>query len=148
MAQATGNPAIHINAGDAQPVVLHPSNDDLFVRTGKQVIEACQLGIGLELWLKELESAIEEVRAWCSTKSAVAACHVAIFRSRVNFFFIPQTTYYDFDLGLELSDLNVQLYQRYNVGMVEIHQLPEREMSRFIPSDSSRLIYVHQAATH
>ena len=139
---------IHIRVGDIQPIVFHPANDDLFVRTGKEVIASCQLGIGLELWLKEVDAVIEDVKAWCQANPAVSICHVAVFRGRVNLFFIPASASYDCQLGLLLSDLTARLYQQYNVGMIEVHQLPDRELSRFMPLSASRMIYVHQAAAH
>ena len=139
---------VHIHADDAQPIVFHPANDDLFVRTGQEVIASCQLGIGLELWLKEVDTVIEDVRAWCQANPAVQSCHVAVFRGRVNLFFIPVSASYDCQLGLELSDLTARLYQQYNIGMIEVHQLPDRELSRFMPLSASRKIYVQQAAAH
>ncbi|MFA7236228.1 MAG: hypothetical protein WC058_05120 [Phycisphaeraceae bacterium] len=37
-----------------RPLILHPEDNDLFVRTGRQVIDACGLHIGVELWLREM----------------------------------------------------------------------------------------------
>lgn len=39
--------------------LLHPTNDDKFIRTGRQIIEACQLKIGVEAWYDNLNSMLE-----------------------------------------------------------------------------------------
>jgi hypothetical protein len=129
--------------------VFHPQNDDLFVRTGRQVIEHCRLGIGVEAWLGELHDLLGAVAMWCSERAnKIRSCHVAPLASRVTLFFVPSSTSYDFDLGAELAELSVSLIQHYNVGMVETRQIPWSEQDRFIRVDTSRLIYGEPQPAH
>ncbi len=146
MAVQKGQNAIHIDARDGErPVLLHPDNDDLFVRTGRQVIEACRLGISIELWLSEFNAMLEEARHWAEQRAAkVRACFCAPVNSRVVLYFVPNSKSFDFDLADGLAELNAELVKRFNVGMVEIHQVPWEELDRFVDIESSRRVYGEQ----
>lgn len=129
-----------IRDGERQ-FLLCPGDDDLFVRTGKQVIEHCRLGISVETWLKELHDLLAEVAQWCGERGAkVQACYAAP-AARVTLFFVPTTESYDFELGAELAELNVRLVQTFNVDMIEMRQIPGDERDRFVHPETSRLIY-------
>lgn len=125
-----------------RPVVLHPENDDLFVRTGRQVISACQLGISLELWLRELDLMIEDVRGWAEAHAGhVRACYCAARGARVVLFFVPATEQFDFDLADALAELNSRLVREFNIGIVEVGQVPADELARFLDVESARQVY-------
>jgi hypothetical protein len=55
--KTSGQQAIRIDGRDDadRQVLVHPENDDIFVVTGRLAIEGCRLGIGLQVWLDELE---------------------------------------------------------------------------------------------
>ena len=134
----------HINEakdGEAS-YVLHPDDNDLFFRTGKQIIESCQLGISIEVWIDELNSMVEHVRAWASGKNdRVRTCYCTPKGTTVVLFFSPNSAAFDFDLADCLSVLNLELIQKFNVGMVEVHQIPWNEIDRFVDTESTKLIY-------
>ena len=52
---STNSANVHVSESNPN-VVLRPSDNDLFLRTGKQVIDACKLDISIELWIHELAS--------------------------------------------------------------------------------------------
>lgn len=124
------------------PVVLHPQNDDVFVRTGTQVIAACQLEISLDLWLKEITSLFSEVASWAQTRSEkIRSCYWVPRVGRVVFYFLPKGNQFDFDLAESLSDFNVALVNQFNVGMIELQQIPWAEAERFLDSETARCVY-------
>jgi len=140
----TSSDAIRIRAqGDGdRPVVLHPEDDDVFVRTGRQVIEACRLGISIEVWMHEFREMLERVRQWSRTHEArVQACYAAPRGASIGLYFIPRTEGFDFDLADDLAPLNRDLVKSFNIGMIEIHQIPERERDRFISPDAVRTVF-------
>jgi hypothetical protein len=143
---------LHIkeDADGHRPVLLHPEDNDLFVRTGKQVIEACRLGISVELWLSEFQAMLEEVQRWTAARAAsVRACFAAARGARVALYFVPPHDQFDFDLAEQLAELNAELVKRFNIGMVEIYQIPWAELDRFINPKSARQIYgTEQPAAH
>lgn len=140
--------AVRVTDSDPQ-VVLHPANDDLFVRTGRQVIGACRLGISVELWLRELDAALAKVREWAAARAdSVRACYCAPRVERIMLFFCPKSEQFDFELADGLADLNVQLVKDFNVGMVEVSQVPWEELDRFVNLELARLVYGEQRRPH
>lgn len=137
-------------ANDAdRPIVIHPANNDLFIRTGRQVIEACGLHIGIELWIKELDEMIKMITQWCESHGdAIQSCCVAPLGPRMAVFVVPQTRSFNFDLADELARLNVELVQTFNVGMVETHQIPATELNRFVDPAIAKWVYGRTSASH
>ncbi|MBU0717397.1 MAG: hypothetical protein KJ749_04040 [Planctomycetes bacterium] len=133
---------IHEKGDAGRQFLLQPADDDLFVRTGKQVISACKLGISIELWLQEFHGTVEAVLEWCTERSErISVCHCAPMTSKIVFFLAPTAGHFDFSLADEMADLNRDLRRNFNMGMVELHQVPENELDRFLPLDSARKVY-------
>ncbi len=135
---------IQIKAGEDgdRQVLIHPADDDLFVRTGKEVINACQLDISIELWMREFESAMESVQQWSDERDAqVASCHCSPQGGKIAFFFCPTSDKFDFALADDLAQLNLDLRQTFNIGMVEVQQIPWAETGRFLHPGMARWVY-------
>jgi len=140
---------IHEQTDRDRPVVLHPEDDDLFVRTGQQVIQACHLDISIEVWLDEFRSMLNEVAQWCNEhQNGVRACYAAPRGGSIGLYFVPQSESFDFDLADLLAPLNRDLVKKYNVGMIEIHQIPQHELDRFIPPNTKRVVFPHEPGAH
>lgn len=122
-------------------VVVRPADMDLFVRTGKQVIEACKLGIKLEVWLDEVHSMVEEIRAWASERQCIAYCLLRPKGLKLVLFVVPRCAQFDFDLADELAEFNLKLMTRFNVGAVELIQIPDAEIDRFLEVESAVRVY-------
>ncbi len=123
-------------------VVLQSDDDDVFVRTGKQVIAACRLGISLDLWLQELHAMLGDVQRWAADRGAqIRTCYCAPRGGRVALFFAPASSTVDFTLADELAELSVNLLQRYNVGSTEVQQVPWDELDRFLDPQAARHVH-------
>ena len=130
-------------------VVLRPENNDIFIRTGKQVIAACSLGISLDLWMDELQSLIERVAAWTKEHSeSIESCFIEPRARCIMLFFVPTSQSFNFDLADELVALNSKLIKDFNVGMVETHQIPGTELDRFINPPMAKQIYGNPREPH
>lgn len=128
---------------DAQ--TIQPLDQDVFVRTGQQIIEACQLRISVDVWMDELQSLLDEVTAWAAHHAdRITACYVVPHGARVMLFFTPATDSFDFSLAADLADLNVDVVRRFNIGMVEVRQIPTGELDRFVDPNAARQIYGEQ----
>lgn len=113
--------------------LLHPADNDLFIRTGRQIISSCKVTISLELWLNELSAMMKKVHDWAASQaSRIRTCYCAPQGMSIVFFFSPKTNQFDFDLADELAILNKKLLQEFNVGMVEMRQIPWDEFDRFV----------------
>jgi len=139
---------VHVDEGGHQ-VVLHPTDNDLFVRTGRQVIEACQLSIGIHVWLEELKEMLAFVERWCVQREAqIAGCVAEGRGSKVLILFIPRGDTFNFDLASELAVLNRQLVTTFNIGYVELGQIPSSDLHRFVDPEKARNIYGQSNATY
>ena len=56
---------IHASRDVERQFVLHPADNDVFVRTGKQIIEGCRLSISIGVWLEELRGMFGFLAEWC-----------------------------------------------------------------------------------
>lgn len=129
--------------------VLHPENNSNFVRTGRQIIEACQFDISISDWCEELKNMLEKVAIW-SKKHAdkVLACFATTYGAGIGLFFIPQSETFDFDLADELAQLTLILVRKFKVGMVESHQIPVSELDRFLIRENTCVVYTDANITH
>ncbi len=144
MKSKTSPERIHIRktAHSGTQFVLHPDGDELFTRTGRQVIEACRLGISIDVWLHECEDMLGHVVKWIRNQAGrVRRCYAVPRDAGLGLFFVPKSASFDFDLADELAKLNRTLVQSFNVGAVEIHQVPAEEIHRFLVPECSRQIY-------
>jgi len=138
----TSSSPIRLQAGrdDERAVVVHPHDNDLFVRTGRQVIEACQLRISLEVWMQEVEGMIDRVGEWARQhEDAVERVYAVPRGSRLIFFVVPRGTRFHFDLADEMATLNIDLVKSFNVGTVELRQIPRGEVERFIGEQATEV---------
>lgn len=144
MPDATRKPVKHISdARDGvSTFILRPDSNDLFFRTGRQIIESCQLGISIEVWIRELKAMVQHVANWCEqNKGCVRSCYCAPNRGTVVFFVSPKSDRCDFKLADALTDLNTIIVRQFNVGEVEVRQIPWKEIDRFLCPESAELVY-------
>ncbi len=122
--------------------LLLPEDNDLFVRTGRQIIAACQLGISVELWLNELSAAMKKAHDWAKERPAqVRSCYCSPRGGSVVFFVAPQSEQFDFDLADSMADLNLDLLKTFNLGLIEVRQIPWAEFDRFVDPESGKRLY-------
>ena len=145
MPASASAPSVHIH--DGGHVILHPEDNDLFMRTGKQVIEACRLGISIEVWIDEFNNMVSDVAQWAKKHAErVNACYCVPTGPRITLFFSPQSISFDFDLAEMLAELNADLIRKFNVGMVEVRQIPLQQIDRFLDPRKARLVYADPSA--
>ena len=144
MSKTKNKSARHIVAAvdGSRQFVLHPESNDLFMRTGHQVIAACRLSISVEVWLEECVALFSYVNDWaCKHKDMIAACYAIPRGDGIGLFFVPKSQSFNFDLADDLAELNRDLAQTFNVGSIEIHQVPQGELCRFVTREESRQVY-------
>ncbi len=81
-------------------------------------------------WVKEEEQA-----------GRIQDCYAVPRGVGIGLFFVPHSESFDFELADRLARLNAAWVRGFNVGPVEIHQLPEDELDRFIVREAAIDIY-------
>lgn len=132
---------IDARADSDRTFVIAPENQDLFVRTGQQIIAHCQLGISVELWLIEIGALAERAREWCQQRPAVRSCYCAPRGARVIFFVAPVAESFDFDLADAMALFTLDLLKSFNVGAIELLQVPWDNFDRFIDPETAQHVY-------
>jgi len=133
---------LHENHDGERRYIIHPGDNDIFVRTGRQIIDACQLRISLEVWYDEFTQMLEFINTWCGQNSdAVRSCVCTTRAARVMLFFAPKSESFDFVLEDKLTDLDIQIRGKFSVGTVELGQIPVNEMDRFVVIEDSKQVY-------
>jgi hypothetical protein len=77
----------------------------------------------------------------------VRSCFVEPRGKKIALYFIPVSEHFDFELADALTELNTDLVQKFNIGLVEVYQVPERELERFL-DQSARPIYGERPKSH
>lgn len=130
---------------DAQrPFVIAPENRDLFVRTGRQVIAACNTQLKIESWLELYEAMLGSVRDFAEEHGDhVAECYAVPRNAKTVLSFVPKSREFDFDLADQLAELQFDFQQRFEnlVGSIEIGQVPSWDLRRFLDPDEAQRIY-------
>jgi hypothetical protein len=140
--QSSSDVHLHEQRDGDKRYVIHPGDNDIFVRTGRQIIDACQLRISLEVWYGEFAEMLEFVNTWCGQNADFVRCCVCTTRAaRVMLFFAPKSKSFDFDLEDKLTDLDIQISGKFSVGTVELGQIPFNEIDRFVVIEDSKQVY-------
>ena len=147
--QTGSKPYIREDVDGEREFVFHPKDNDLFVRTGRQVIYGCRLDISIEVWFKECDAMFEDISRWAAKRAdRILACYAVPRGVGIGLFFVPRSESFDFDLSEDLADLTSKLMHTFNVGPVEIHQIPDGEKSRFIGSNTACEVYLNADESH
>ncbi len=125
---------IDVGVDGDRAYVLSPLDNDRFVRTGKQIIEACQLHIGYESWKQNLADLWEEVKTLGRLhRSRVGQVLMLPRNGTVHVLFVTDGGSFDFDLAEALAELNIRLRRQEGMyGDVEASQIPKGEFGRFV----------------
>jgi hypothetical protein len=130
---------------DAQRTYLiAPENRDLFVRTGRQVIAACNTQLKIERWLALYEEMLGSVRDFAVDHADhIDRCYAVPRNAKTVLSFVPKSKGFDFVLAEQLADLQFDFQQRFAnlVGSIEVGQVPAWELERFLDPHAAQLIY-------
>lgn len=146
---STGHLHLHEEQVADKDIVVHPTNDDLFVLTGKQMIASCSLSVSIDTWLGELALAREAIAEWCQQRSAkITAAYLIPRPSQLAVYLVRDQSRFDFDLADESTELVTDLIRDYSLGMFELFQIPPDEVERFVDVSYHQPIYGQAGSTH
>lgn len=130
---------------DAQrPFVIAPENRDLFVRTGRQVIAACNTQLRIERWIEVYEAMLGSVRDFAEEHaSRIEECFAVPRNAKTVLSFVPKSREFDFELADVLAVLQFDFQQRFEniLGSIEVGQVPSWDLKRFLDPRQAQRIY-------
>lgn len=137
---ATARQVIHELQHAASQYRIITTDEEIFERTGEQIVRACQLQMTATRWKQNLQLMVDEVRQWCQQRSDKLALGLLELRSdKVVFFFSPRAEQFDFELAREQRALEVELNTRGGIGYAETRQVPLWEIDRFVSPEALRI---------
>jgi hypothetical protein len=146
------SPAIHVDARaeGERLVVLTPEDEDRFVKSCKWVVKASKLGISRDVWLRELHGLLSHVRRWAGNHAdRVKVCLAMQRDDQIAIFVVPQAGRYDFDLGDLLTDLDLELAEKFQACRCDVLQMPDKaldDIEDFTGNSLAILVYGHVGA--
>ena len=150
-AASAGGQARAANLTQARRIAIALTDgDDTFMRTGRQVIEGCRLDIDVRFWMEEVRGMAEFIREWCiNRRSQIRAVYLWPQGAKIVVFIVPVSESFNFDLADDLAELSLELVRQFHfVGPVDLLQIPEREVCRFVPpSGIQRPLLSHDRRT-
>ena len=132
------------HANDSQRYVIAPENLDLFVRTGHQVIAACNTQMRIERWLEVYEAMLGAVRDFSEDHSElIAECFAVPRNAKTVLSFVPVSEAFSFELAQDLAKLQFDFQRQFAniLGAIEVGQVPSWDLRRFLDPDSSQRIF-------
>lgn len=130
--------------------VIAPENLDLFVRTGRQVIAACNTQLKIERWLEVYSAMLGSVRDFAvEHHDLVAECYAVPRNAKTVLSFVPKSKSFDFALASFLAELQFDFQERFAnlVGAIEVGQVPSWDVDRFLDREESQRIYSDESVS-
>jgi hypothetical protein len=124
--------------------LIAPENRDLFIRTGRQVIAACDTQIKIERWIEVYEAMLGSVRDFAMDHAKlISACYAVPRNAKTVLSFVPKSDSFDFELANELAKLQFDFQEKFGnlVGAIEVGQVPAWDLDRFLNTDAAEKIY-------
>ena len=124
-----------------QRFVFSPENNDIFVKTGRQVLAACQLAddvaAAFKAWQGQFGVMLEFVADWANRQAERVRNVVVVGRGgKLILMLLPTDEAFDFDLAEASSDLRFDLMKLFSaVGEIDILQVPVWDWQRFFGRD-------------
>lgn len=118
--------------------ILRKLNNDHFMRTGKQIIEACELHIGVEAWKQNMADLWSDITRFAGAhRGQVKRVYMLPRPGAVQVLYVTNKDEFDFDLADDLARWNIRIRrERLMYGEVEASQIPASELSQFVDDDA------------
>jgi hypothetical protein len=130
-------------------VVVEPEDEDRFVVSAQQAMKACQDSHRQELAVYAFKKEfLEPLIDWCRRhKNQVQACYIPIPKGFIQVFVIGSSPKYDFDLGKELSELELRFADAgWSVSFLQIPASPEEILLGYFKMEGAIEVYAQLAA--
>jgi hypothetical protein len=147
MATQSSSQTLHLDekANPQGRVLVTPQDEDRFTLPCAQAVEACKLHVSRKLWFDELDSMLVRVRDWAGQhQDRIHSVYAAPREGHVVIFVVPKSDTYDLDLGSQLTDLDIELAQQFQVISTEVMQIPGKttqQLASFVNPDMAKTVY-------
>jgi hypothetical protein len=131
-------------------VIVTPDDEDRFVLTAQSAVKACQDHVQQNESIKKFKSEfIRPLMDWCESNAGrIHSTYIPIPIGYVQVFVVGNSERFDFALGEDLANLELQLADAgWRVSILQIPLSSEEELKTYFDPDGALLIYAQLEAT-
>lgn len=125
-------------------ITVEPQDEDRFVMSAKKAVDACLKQHHDDEVIKLFKRGfLQPLRRWCeSHASKVLGCYVPPPMGHLEVFVVGTAAKYDFDLGRELSRLELELYDAgWRVSVRQVPRGDDDSLRSYFNPDGAMVVY-------
>lgn len=141
---ATPKPDVILLKYSGGYITVEPRDEDRFVISAKRAVEACLNQQRDAEVIKHFKTGfLHPLRRWCEGHaSKVLSCYVPPPLGHLDIFVVGTAERYDFDLGRELSKLELELYDAgWRVNVLQIPNCDDENLRSYFNPDGAMVVY-------
>lgn len=130
-------------------VVVEPEDEDRFVITAQSAVKACKDQQEKETAIRMFkEKFLRPLISWCEARTErVVACYIPPPISYLQVFMVGASEKYDFELGQELSKLELELAESgWRVNVLQLPTTATEDLSTFFNTEGAIEVYAELEA--
>jgi hypothetical protein len=125
-------------------ITVEPKDEDRFVISANKAVEACLNQHHADEVIKHFKKEfLHPLRKWCENHaSKVFGCYVPPPKGLLEVFVVGTAAKYDFDLGRELSKLELELYDAgWRVNVLQLPKCDDDNLRSYFNPDGAIVVY-------
>lgn len=138
---------IRLHFCDQTRVVVTPEDEDRFMTTAAEAALACRNAQNILKWNQEFDGLLRHVHAWCQTMAEdISSAYIGFSGDGLSLFLLSKGTDYRFDLDDVVSDLDIDIANKFEKCPTEVTHFPEapiESLSSFFDPGKAIQLYGH-----
>lgn len=140
--QKTASEPIRLNFRSETRVVVEPEDNDRFVMTVKEAAQACKKAVDDKNFQDDFRQFLIHLEQWGESQAAkISAIYVNIGDGVLNVLVCTPSQAYDVDLDDTISDLDLELVDRFPWVVAEVMQVPASQCGDRSPFEKTIVVY-------
>jgi len=135
---------IRLHFGDQTRVVVTPDDEDRFMTTSAEAAQACRSAQDTLKWKAQFDALLGCVHLWCKGHAAVARAYLGFSNDGLKVFILTIGSEYRFDFDDAISELDMELAQKFPRCPTEVLHFPEapvESLTSFFDAGSALQLY-------
>lgn len=140
---------ILLNYSDSGMIVVTPEDEDRFVLTAQNAVKACHDRYREEEAIKSFKNKfLVPLSEWCRANAErIRACYVPVPVGHIQVFVIGKGKEFDFELGKDISQLELRLFDAgWRVNVLQIPHSDQEELQTYFNIAGAIQVHAQLAA--
>lgn len=138
----TGHKPITLHFQNAQRVMVVPDDKDRFFTTVGEAARACKQAQDNVEWAEQWNDFLAHIHRWCADRSQDVDAGYVMVGDGLTVLICVSIEDYNFDLEDALTDLDLELSERFPLCCAEVMQIPnQRDLRAGLPDEAILVVY-------